>query len=52
MRPYVHYSIIQGGQDMETIKVSFQLSLDKEDVAHKHSRTLLSHKKKMKCCHL
>ena len=32
MHPYVHYSIIHGGQDMETTKVSFVRGWDKEDV--------------------
>nr|KAF6304811.1 hypothetical protein mPipKuh1_009264 [Pipistrellus kuhlii] len=32
MYPYAHCSIIQGGQDMETAKVSFDRGLDKEDV--------------------
>ena len=45
MHPYVHYSIIHGGQDMEKTKVSFVRGWDKEGVVHKYYRTLLSHKK-------
>ena len=34
MQPYVHYSIIYNSQDMETIKVSVDGWMDKEDVEY------------------
>ena len=34
MQPYVHYSIIYNSQDMETIKVSIDGWMDKEDVEY------------------
>ena len=46
MFPYVHCSIIHGGPDMETTKVSYKRRLDKEDVVPIHYRILLSHKKR------
>ena len=46
MHPYVHRSIIHGGQDMETTKLSLDRGLDKEDVVHVYYGILLSHKKR------
>lgn len=34
MNPYVDGSIIHGGQDMQSTKVTFKTWLDKEDVVH------------------
>ena len=34
MHPYVHCSVLHGGQDMETIEVSVNGWLDKENVAY------------------
>ena len=45
MHPYVHCSIIHGGQDIEIVKVSFSKWLDKEDMAHFYCGILLSDKK-------
>ena len=45
MYPYVHYSIIHGGQDKETTEVSDRW-LDKEDVVHAYNGVLLRHKKR------
>ena len=44
MHPYVHCSITQGGQDVETTRVSFDRLLNK-DVVLIYSGTLLNHKK-------
>ena len=49
MYPYIHCSIIHGGQDMETTKIPFERGLDKEDVVHTYCGLLLSYKKG---CHL
>ena len=46
MDPYVDCSIIHGGQDMETIEVSFARWFNKEDMVHICSGILLSHKKR------
>ena len=45
VHPYVHCSIIHGGQDMETTKVSFDRWLDK-DVVHMYKGMALSHMKR------
>ena len=43
----VHCSIIHGGQDVETTKVSFDGGLDREDEVHIiHNGILLSHNKR------
>ena len=46
MHPYVHCSIIHGGQGMETSEVSSARLLDKEYVVHIYSKILLSYEKK------
>ena len=46
MYSHVHCSIIHGGQDMETIKVSFDRWLDKEDAVCIYYGTLFSHEKR------
>ena len=46
MNPYIHCSIIHGGQDMETTEVPFDGWLAKEDVVHIHSEVLLNRKKR------
>ena len=46
MYPYIHCSIICGGQEMEATKVSFNGELDEVDVVHTFSGILLSHKKR------
>ena len=46
MHPYVHWSMIHRGQDMETTKVPFGRWLDKEDAVHTYYGILLSHKKR------
>ena len=35
--PYIHCSIIQGGQDTETIKMPFDRGLEKKAVVHVHN---------------
>ena len=46
VHPYIHYSIIHNGPDMETKEVSLGRWLDKEKVVHKYSGILLSHKQR------
>ena len=50
--PNVHSSIIYNCQDMETTCVSINRWMDKEDVVYTDNVILLSHKKRMKFCHL
>ena len=46
LHPYVHYSIIHGGQDMKTAREHPNGWEGKEDVVHPYSGILLSHKKR------
>ena len=43
--PYVHCSIIDNREDMETAQVSIDRWVDKTTVGHLHNGLLLSHKK-------
>ena len=45
MRLYVHGSTIYNSQDMETMQMSIDREMNKEDVAHIHNRILLSYEK-------
>ena len=44
MHPYVHCSIINNRQDMETTQVPINRWADKKDMVHLHDGILLSHK--------
>ena len=46
MHPCAHFSTIDGGQVIETTKLSFDRGLDKEDAVHRYNGILLSCKKR------
>ena len=45
MHPSVYCSLTYDSQDMDTIYISIERGIDKEDVAHLYSGILLRHKK-------
>ena len=54
IHPGVHRSIIYNCQDMEAPSTSFNRWMDREDAVsvHIHNGVILSHKKRIKFCHL
>ena len=52
MHHNVHSSIIYNCQDMEVTQVSINRWMDNENVVYIYNGILLSHKRRMKLCHL